>query len=61
MPQGAARRRRSKLGQIQIGMKQLFHDDSDYRHTLQAIAGVRSAAELDEAGRPDPAAGRGRY
>ena len=44
-------RRRSELAKIHIGAKQLFDDDSDYRSMLQSVAGVRSAADLDEAGR----------
>ena len=51
MTEAAARRRRSELGKIHIGKKQLFDDDSDYRDMLQAVAGVRSSADLDEAGR----------
>jgi len=48
---GATGRRRSELGKIHIGAEQLFDDDSDYRDMLQAVAGARSAADLDEAGR----------
>ena len=44
-------RRRSELAKIHVGSKQLFDDDDDYRGMLQAVAGVRSAADLDEAGR----------
>ncbi len=51
MTQAAEKRRRSELGKIHIGKKQLFDDDGDYRDMLQSVAGVRSAADLDEAGR----------
>lgn len=51
MTESAARRRRSELGKIHIGKKQLFDDDGDYRDMLQSVAGVRSAADLDDAGR----------
>ena len=44
-------RRRAELGKIHIGKKQLFEDDGAYRDMLEAVAGVRSAAVLDEAGR----------
>ena len=44
-------RRRAELGKIHIGKKQLFEDDGAYRDMLEAVAGVRSAADLDEAGR----------
>ena len=44
-------RRNSELGKIHIGKKQLFDDDGDYRDMLQSVAGVSSAADLDEAGR----------
>ena len=42
---------RAELGKIHIGKKQLFEDDGAYRDMLEAVAGVRSAAVLDEAGR----------
>ena len=44
-------RRRSELAKIHIGAKQLFDDDGDYRAMLESVAGVRSAADADEAGR----------
>ena len=44
-------RRQSELAKIHIGKKQLFDDDGDYRDMLQSVAGVRSAAKLNEAGR----------
>ena len=36
---------------IHIGKNQLFDDDDDYRSMVQSVAGVRSAADLDEDGR----------
>ncbi len=47
----ADKRRRSELAKIHIGKKQLFDADEDYRDMLESVAGVRSAADLDEAGR----------
>lgn len=44
-------RRGSELAKIHIGAKQLFDDDGDYRDMLFSVAGVRSAKQLDEAGR----------
>ena len=44
-------RRQSELAKIHIGKKQLFDDGGDYRDMLQSVAGVRSAADLDEGGR----------
>ncbi len=49
--QAMADRRRSELAKIHIGAKQLFDDDGDYRDMLESVAGVRSAKQLDEAGR----------
>lgn len=44
--------RRSELAKIHIAAKQLFGDDEEaYRDMLESVAGVRSAARLDEAGR----------
>ena len=51
MTEAEAKRRRFELAKIHIGKKQLFDDDGDYREILQFVAGVRSAADLDEAGR----------
>ena len=39
------------FGSHPAGKKQLFDDDGDYRDMLQSVAGVSSAADLDEAGR----------
>lgn len=45
-------RRHSELGKIHMGAKQLFGDDEEaYRDMLESVAGVRSAAGLDAAGR----------
>ena len=44
-------RRRSELAKIHIGAKQLFDDDGYYRDMLFSVASVRSAKQLDEAGR----------
>lgn len=43
-------RRNSELAKIHIGKKQLFDDDGDYRAMLKSVVGVRSAADLDQAG-----------
>ncbi len=43
--------RTRELGAIHIAAKRLGLDDDGYRDMLQAIAGVRSAADLDAAGR----------
>ena len=51
MTEAKARRRRSELGKIHIGKKQLFDDHGDYRDMPQRFAGVRPSADLDEAGR----------
>ena len=44
-------RRRAELAKIHIGAKRLLADDEAYRDMLEAVAGVRSAAELDADGR----------
>ena len=44
-------RRRAELAKIHIGRKQLGLDEETYREMLKAVAGVRSSAELDAAGR----------
>ena len=49
--EAAARRQRSELDKIHVGKNQLFDDEDDSRDMLQAVVGVRSAADLDEAGR----------
>ena len=46
-----ADRRRAELAKIHIGAKQLCDDKEAYRDMLEAVAGKRSAAELDGAGR----------
>ena len=51
MSEAAGRRRKSELAKIHIGKKQLFDGDGEYRAMLRSLAGVRSAADLDEAGR----------
>ena len=43
--------RTAELAKIHIGAKQLGLDGDSYREMLQAVAGVRSAADLDAAGR----------
>lgn len=43
--------RRAELAKIHIGAKQICDDDAAYRDMLQAVAGARSAADLDAAGR----------
>ena len=47
----SAKRRRSELAKIHIGEKQLYKCKDEYRDMLEAVAGVRSAADLDAAGR----------
>ena len=47
----AAKRRKSELAKIHIGEKQLFPSKDAYRDMLESVAGVRSAADLDQAGR----------
>ena len=48
----AKSRRHSELARIHIGANALVGDDRDaYRDMLEAVAGVRSAKDLDEAGR----------
>lgn len=44
-------RRRADLAKIHIAAKQLGLDDATYRDMLWTVARVRSAADLDEAGR----------
>lgn len=46
-----AKRRQGQLAKIHIGEKQLFGSKDAYRDMLESVAGVRSAADLDEAGR----------
>jgi len=48
--QSGARRRRD-LAKIHIAKKQLGLDDESYREILYQVAGVRTSAMLDEAGR----------
>ncbi len=48
---GAAEYRRKQLAAIHVRAKQRGLDDEAYRAMLQSVAGVDSAAELDEAGR----------
>ena len=43
--------RRAELAKIHIGAKQVCDDEEAYRDMLQAVAGVRSAADLDQPGR----------
>lgn len=43
--------RRADLAKIHLGRKALGWDDSTYRQLLEQVCGVRSAAELDAAGR----------
>lgn len=43
--------RNRDLAKIHLGKKQLGMDDETYRAMLQFVAGVDSAADLDEAGR----------
>lgn len=47
----AAERRRRELAAIHIAVKRLGLDDESYRKMLKGAAGVRSAADLDAAGR----------
>lgn len=47
----SAKRRRSELAKIHIAEKQLFRSKEEYRDMLESMAGVRSAADLDAAGR----------
>jgi len=47
----SAKRRRSELAKIHIAEKQLFRSKDEYRDMLESVAGVRSAADLDAAGR----------
>ena len=50
-PSTAEKVRRAQLAKIHIGAKQLFKSKSDYRDMLGSVTGVRSAADLDAAGR----------
>lgn len=47
----AADRRRRELAAIHIAVRRLGLDEESYRVVLEAAAGVRSAADLDAAGR----------
>ena len=51
MSAAAKSRRHSELAKIHIAAKQLFDDDAAYRDMLESVCGVRSAADLDQAGR----------
>lgn len=44
-------RRKRELAKIHIGAKRLLADEDAYRDMLEAVAGVRSAGELDADGR----------
>ena len=44
-------RRRAELAKIHLGAKQLLADDEAYRDMLEAVAGARSARDLDADGR----------
>ena len=44
-------RRKAELAKIHIGKKQLLADEEAYRDMLEAVAGVRSAGDLDAEGR----------
>lgn len=46
----AAERRRRDLAKIHMAIKRLGMDDATYRGMLWNVAGVKSAADLDEAG-----------
>ena len=46
-----AQRRGKELAQIHIAQQQLGLDDETYRAMLEGVAGVRSARDLDDAGR----------
>ena len=44
-------RRKAELAKIHIGAKQLCDDEQAYRDMLEAVAGKRSAGDLDAAPR----------